>query len=604
MPKVKRANIPKMKQQPKVKVVVPRYEQRVRKLEQPIIRNKDFALERALFKAIRPGLQQTKLEESLKNNDYAEYNKLLEIKKDQDERIRIDKILKAITILKQKFTEARNKVQDYDPTLDVVKKVEGESDQLIKTLDNRFNEIIQIRGRLDKLNEQDKRIINNIDREIERYAVDLEKVSGLTKRLDDKNKVTKEEKALIETKREFREVSAKIQEDLKTIFTFDLENTKVEQSRIKEELAKVKTAPLVLETAKRILKDETSEEVSKLRSLLTNLVVKKDYLSHLSGYIKDDDSLKRRINRFNELQKVSTKAFHVLENPELKNFNDIIQAVNMSNLLKDYYAAGKELDKDFSKLSNSIVREDVKGVGYETYEEILASLEKINNNYNLMRETVQYYDSVFNSILNGLLDDKTKEDLGLDKNYTGNKILKDNVGNKYNFKINIRYTNNQILKYPNEYDVFKMGKLNELDFKRKHTNKELLLAYNYFNKKVQYDIDIAQGVFLNNLEKEKENIKRGFHVGAIEELKRLKGMENSIDDDGYITALSLTIDITQISSFLKMRTVTKKLLNTKSLKNKLELGAEERKKKGEKVEELDVLSDIESDSDLEVDLSD
>jgi len=43
----------------------------------------------------------------------------------------------------------------------------------------------------------------------------------------------------------------------------------------------VKTAPLVLETAKRILKDETSEEVSKLRSLLTNLVVKKDYLSHL-----------------------------------------------------------------------------------------------------------------------------------------------------------------------------------------------------------------------------------------------------------------------------------------------------------------------------------
>ena len=200
MPKVKRANIPKMKQQPKVKVVVPRYEQRVRKLEQPIIRNKDFALERALFKAIRPGLQQTKLEESLKNNDYAEYNKLLEIKKDQDERIRIDKILKAITILKQKFTEARNKVQDYDPTLDVVKKVEGESDQLIKTLDNRFNEIIQIRGRLDKLNEQDKRIINNIDREIERYAVDLEKVSGLTKRLDDKNKVTKEEKALIEQK--------------------------------------------------------------------------------------------------------------------------------------------------------------------------------------------------------------------------------------------------------------------------------------------------------------------------------------------------------------------------------------------------------------------
>jgi len=45
-----------------------------------------------------------------------------------------------------------------------------------------------------------------------------------------------------------------------------------------------------------------------------------------------------------------------------------------------------------------------------------------------MRETVQYNDSVFNSILNGLLDDKTKEDLGLDKNYTGNKILKDNVG--------------------------------------------------------------------------------------------------------------------------------------------------------------------------------
>jgi len=45
-------------------------------------------------------------------------------------------------------------------------------------------------------------------------------LSGLTKRLDDKNKVTKEEKALIETKREFREVSAKIQEDLKTIFTF------------------------------------------------------------------------------------------------------------------------------------------------------------------------------------------------------------------------------------------------------------------------------------------------------------------------------------------------------------------------------------------------
>ena len=54
MPKVKRANIPKMKTTTKVRA-------KSQKARTTIIRNKDFALERELFKAIRPGLQQTKL---------------------------------------------------------------------------------------------------------------------------------------------------------------------------------------------------------------------------------------------------------------------------------------------------------------------------------------------------------------------------------------------------------------------------------------------------------------------------------------------------------------------------------------------------------------
>ena len=62
----------------------------------------------------------------------------------------------------------------------------------MKYLIKKFNELIQLRARIDKLSQQEKRQFNSLERDIERYSVDLDKIRSLIKQLENKeDKITR-----------------------------------------------------------------------------------------------------------------------------------------------------------------------------------------------------------------------------------------------------------------------------------------------------------------------------------------------------------------------------------------------------------------------------
>jgi len=83
----------------------------------------------------------------------------------QDDRMRLDNVLNAINILKQKFHQIRMRVQQYDPTEPAVETIEEGTNSYIALLDNKFNELIQMRPRINKLSDMEKRKFNALQRD-------------------------------------------------------------------------------------------------------------------------------------------------------------------------------------------------------------------------------------------------------------------------------------------------------------------------------------------------------------------------------------------------------------------------------------------------------
>ena len=209
--------------------------------QKPVIRNKNFGqIQNAIISNIKVSTLQRELEESIKNCDFSKYDELLKQKGLQDERLKLDKILNAITLLKQGFNEARMDIQQFDPNNPLVDEVEKESDKLLLTLNKQFEEIIRMRPRIKTLTADEKRRLGTLDRDIERYSDNLNKVKSLVEQLAGKEKKLKpDEVTAIKERKEAEKSFGDIAKALKDVAKFGFNNTtQKDQDILKKALEK------------------------------------------------------------------------------------------------------------------------------------------------------------------------------------------------------------------------------------------------------------------------------------------------------------------------------------------------------------------------------
>ena len=89
-------------------------------------------------------------------------------------------------MLKQGFTEIESFVSQYDPKDKVVEKSSKKAEEMRDLLGKRFSQILLYRPKISSLSDVEKREFEAINREIERYSIDLntlkvsiEKLKGL-----------------------------------------------------------------------------------------------------------------------------------------------------------------------------------------------------------------------------------------------------------------------------------------------------------------------------------------------------------------------------------------------------------------------------------------
>ena len=77
---------------------------------------------------------QRELEEAIKNEDFEKVNRLQGY---QQERTIISRSLQMLVLLKNGFVDAYNKSLEYDPTLQLTKDIQEDSETMIKTIDDK-----------------------------------------------------------------------------------------------------------------------------------------------------------------------------------------------------------------------------------------------------------------------------------------------------------------------------------------------------------------------------------------------------------------------------------------------------------------------------------
>ena len=74
--------------------------------------------------------------------------------------------------------------QPHSNTLQLTKDIQEDSETMVKALDEKKDFIINARSNLADLPEATKRKLDSLERDIERYSVDLEKIKALVKKLE------------------------------------------------------------------------------------------------------------------------------------------------------------------------------------------------------------------------------------------------------------------------------------------------------------------------------------------------------------------------------------------------------------------------------------
>lgn len=489
------------------------------KRKKPIIRNKNFGmLQKEIIDNIRVNTVQKKLEEALKNKDYAEFDRLKSAQTGQDARMGINLVLNALNLLKQKVDDILITAQSYDPTNPVVVNIEAEGGLLKKTLDKLFNELIMLRPKIGKFTDKDKDRLRQIKNEVDRISSSVNKIHGLLDKVKTMRKMTPEEKKIALGKKKIRDIQKDIKSDIKDLYTFGFDTTKDEQEKLKKLLEDKETGRYAGEVISEELKKRASDGFDKLEELkekfkiienINNVLVESaPDISRMAGFpIKNirnyTDTVKQIKKKLNKLDKSISKA-------SLKNMDDVKdyisltqnQIIDLEKDISDAISLGKHyIDETEDKTKvGKIPSEGLETINkyIEDYKKIIAKFRDV---YYL--DIVHLFDKTIKQPESGA--NRTKLDTDYGRELVLN--LKDAFGDKYNLKSDgtklfetNQYARQAYEAYMNYYkDVLKKAE-DELKtlikikdyYKSSAKNKEYKKMHEFYNEAVVlYDSNYA-----------------------------------------------------------------------------------------------------------------
>ena len=193
---------------------------------------------------------QRELEEAIKYKDFEKVNRLQGY---QQERTIISRSLQILGLLRNGFADAYNKSLEYDPTLQLTKDIQEDSETMVKALDEKKDFIINARSNLADLPEATKRKLDSLERDIERYSVDLEKIKALVKKLE-KHKKLPEAPNPARKSRSSRvdllpEKRSKLEDDLSEAFKYGLDDRLTK--KLQDAFQKAEKVPVIQSFSKK-----------------------------------------------------------------------------------------------------------------------------------------------------------------------------------------------------------------------------------------------------------------------------------------------------------------------------------------------------------------
>ena len=271
---------------------------------------------------------QRELEEAIKYKDFEKVNRLQGY---QQERTIISRSLQILGLLRNGFADAYNKSLEYDPTLQLTKDIQEDSETMVKALDEKKDFIINARSNLADLPEATKRKLDSLERDIERYSVDLEKIKALVKKLEKHKKLPREEIEKLKSRSIAREEIKALEDDLSEAFKYGLDDRLTK--KLQDAFQKAEKVPVIQSFSKKATEAWSQATFNLRENIIRSYPISERFKTYradiLSKINKNKPPATREANRtaLNELSKAHSTALE-----ETRSFLTKIEALKPNTI--------------------------------------------------------------------------------------------------------------------------------------------------------------------------------------------------------------------------------------------------------------------------------
>ena len=473
------------------------------------------------------------LKEAIDGNNYENFNK--------NKSGQIDQSLRGFTYLKQQFTNVINAAKGRPGRI-----IRGDAEDLLNTIDQRIKQLTNMKVR-PTLNKNDKRELQIIDREIERYSVDLNKMKGKLKRLDVPKELEPwlgeavgvpaveevlDDETESESDEDFpRPLEIDDMEDESYFFspeaTFDAKDLFTEETPLTEStLSKSEFDKLKKDYIGSPQKDadkmfmryaqEFSRKVEKTMILIADVQA-------LTRAVNSSKITFKTEKEKEDLQRILEYSDDII-NRKLALFKkDPIDAFDYRNLRK-IIKETEELERYLNQLiqiKNTLIEylklsTDVKNKDVETKAESLKNKSEIS---------VRIHDDLVNLIIPGFI--KFEEELRMRHGIEDHtKFPRDITGDRDTYSTSIRQSTRQVIY--------------GLSLKTDHNYIEVTKAYLNLSNEVLKEINRIQKTISDTFKNVQSQVVDGLNANALTLLERVDSLiniENLITDAEQITAV-------------------------------------------------------------------
>ena len=310
------------------------------------------------FTFATPASYPTDVEEALKNKDFSKYYEHMRGRHPSETKSKLEAVIQATTKLSSSFDQLIQEVRLYDPSLDLVQKIESEAQDAKDLMTAKLKEMILLRPKTERPTQETKNKIQTSAKDIENKSFLLESLKNDARKLSGQPKMTEEEARQARKAYDIRKNKRQIEKDAEDIYKYGKEYTDRELDNIKEAFEDPTKTEIVREATKmEMLRLE--EKITKLKE---RVLIASDLLIIIDNTRVRDrlrGETKKQLDALNSntkkvLSNINEFLHEDINNP-INDFDDFLDSTEVSSKLSSFI---EEIDEDIGKLERLFQEED------------------------------------------------------------------------------------------------------------------------------------------------------------------------------------------------------------------------------------------------------